>query len=287
MRLSNLKPIHKYVAVSLFILFGSVLMVRIFFTPAEPVPDIGSSISNTGGYQASRTDPLAKPITKGRQNPTPVAAEINKEKPRARANADESLPREIDMALHSDWMGRVYAVLGGNLSENVMKKIKDQNILLLSERNALSKDLYTRKIGIEDYQAGIRDLVKSNQDFHKEVLSDAQYEKLFEFAKDETDILIDSILTPIELRVEVFNPGVSYEEVTAAIPADKLNKILAAQKTRDHNMFELQARYENQEISVNEIQKAAEAQFQAYVAELEKILDPDEIQLLFGESAKN
>lgn len=287
MRLSNLKPIHKYVAVSLFILFGSVLMARIFFTPAETVPDINSSISNTGGYQASRTDPLAKPITKGRQNPTPVAAEINKEKPRARANADESLPREIDMALHSDWMGRVYAVLGGNLSENVMKKIKDQNILLLSERNALSNDLYTRKIGIEDYQAGIRDLVKSNQDFHKEVLSDAQYEKLFEFAKDETDILIDSILTPLELRVEVLNPAVSYEEVTAAIPADKLNKILAAQKTRDHNMFELQARYENKEISVNEIQKAAEAQFQAYVAELEKILDPDEIQLLFGDSAKN
>ena len=188
--------------------------------------------------------------------------------------------------IHSQWLGRVEALVGDRLSEDDRSEIRQRHLRFLQAHDEITSQYLLEQITQQQFAEHLQTLLRWHQDFFKELLDDAGYTALFEVSKDETDVTVQAIATP-PTEIEVLNPAAGVEETVQKVSEDKLQKLMTLRKQCLLQVRDVDDAFREANLSEQQALAAANNAFKEYTEQARLLLSDDEFKLIFGEMSMN
>ncbi len=187
--------------------------------------------------------------------------------------------------IHTEWMGRIDAVLSGK--DSAKKDAMAQNqTALLAIKEALNAAYLSGQLDWETFRNSVAELLKWHQDTYAALLSPAEYEALFEFKPEDAANIIDAMVAEAPQYSFILNQEIPVKEVTQQIQPYKLEEVNAHFNQMALDKDQIGQWIESGELTLEEAREALSLSQQQYIARCKEILTPEEIDLIFG-SLKN
>ncbi|MCK4744865.1 hypothetical protein KAS41_02275 [Candidatus Parcubacteria bacterium] len=180
-----------------------------------------------------------------------------------------------------EWEARMNSKISG-LSEEKKETIRKNHLTSLFIKDQLDLNyLENENIGQMDYQENLAKLFKWHQTTYREILSEEEYEQLLEVSVNETDDVIDGIISMVP-EIEITNPKTTVDDVYENVPIYKIESLTALFKERELSARTISKAVNAGEMSVEEAGEIWNDCYQNYIDEAKNLLDKKEFELIFG-----
>ena len=183
--------------------------------------------------------------------------------------------------VHVEWMDRVNNVLEGLDPQKKAAIIKNHTTLLYL-KDLLNEAYLTGEMDYETFTRALADLMKWHQHTFDAMLSDADYETLFELKPEMAEEMIDDIIEASPRYSFVLNPDISTEEVTKQVQGYKLEEVDSHFKKMIYERDRIGKKINEGKITLEEARKALHESQQAFIDKCKQMLTEEEIKTIFG-----
>lgn len=191
-----------------------------------------------------------------------------------------------DNPIYPEWEIRMNSKISG-LSKEKKEMIRKNHLTSLYVKDKLDLNyLENENVGQIDYKENLAQLFKWHQGTYREILSDEEYEQLFETSKEETNDIIDGIINMVP-EIEINNPKTTIDDVYENVPMYKIESLTALFKERELSARTISEAVNSGEISVEEAGEIWNNCYQNYIDEAKDLLEEEEFELIFGSPTNN
>jgi hypothetical protein len=297
----------KKIFIGLFI--GCALIMGIYLYPHEEsrVVDVGGDTPGkitqpkdhiSASDNEINNDPMPADFQKNETSPAPLQKTASPDSNPYVAYPDKIMELlGIDIAkviagrdafkntvIHVEWMDRINEVLQ-NLDPKKKDAIIKNHTTLLYIKDLLNEAYLSGKMDHETFVKAVADLMKWNQKTYEALLSEAEYEALFEVKPDAADGLIDEMLESTPKYSFILNQQIPTEEVTKQVQGFKLEQVDAHFKKMILEREQIGKKINAGEMTLEQAREALHKSQQVFIAKCKELLTEDEINTIFGSEA--
>lgn len=186
-----------------------------------------------------------------------------------------------------EWEVRINRKIGDKLSEEQKRLMRENHLIALYVKDQVDLNyLENPEITHEEYKENLALAFKWHQETYQEILSDEEYEQLFEVSVDETDDIIDSMINAAP-EIEITNREFTIDDVYEIVPAEKIEELAKLFKERQLGARSISNAVDAGEISAEEAGEIWNGYYQDYIYGAEDLLDAKEFEIIFGYAKKN
>lgn len=280
--------------------FGFVLVVGIFLYPhdksmEETTPQqIRKSVSNAD--LKKETAPLVSPTNEANPGIQPATATSG-------GNHYVSYPQKIlellgiDMqklikerdkfkntVVHVEWMDHINEVLK-NLDPVKKEAIINNHTTLLYIKDLLNQAYLSGKIDHDTFIKALADLLKWHQQTYQSILTESEYEALYETKPEAANDIIDGMMETAPRYSFILNQQIPAEEVTKQVQGYKLEQVDSHFKKMILDREQIGKRINAGEMTLEQAREALQKSQQEFIAKCKELLTEDEINTIFGSVA--
>ena len=185
-------------------------------------------------------------------------------------------------AICIEWDARINRKIGDKLSEEQKGLMRQNHLIALYIKDQADLNyLENSEISHKEYKENLALVFKWHQKTYQEILSEEEYEQLFEVSADETDDIVDGMVNTGS-EIEIINPESTMDDVYQIVPIHKIEKLTMLFKERQLGARSIGEAVNAGEISVEEAGEVWNGYYQDYIDGAEDLLDAEEFELIFG-----
>jgi hypothetical protein len=183
--------------------------------------------------------------------------------------------------IHIGWMDRINEILK-NLDPEKKAAIIKNHTSLLYIKDKLNEAYLTGKIDHETFKKALADLMKWHQRSYESILTDAEYEALFEITPDLVDDTIDAIIDQTPDYSFILNQEIPADEVAKQVQGYKLEEVNSHFKRMILDRDALGKQINSGEVTLDQARWTLNESQQVFIGKCKEILTEDEINTIFG-----
>lgn len=183
--------------------------------------------------------------------------------------------------VHVEWMDRVDEILK-TLDPEKKAAIIENHTTLLYLKDLLNKAYLTGEMDHDTFTRALADLMKWHQKTFESMLTDAEYEALFELKPEMAEDMIDDLIDASPRYGFVLNQKIPPEEVTKQVQGYKLEEVDSHFKKMIYDRDQIGKKINAGEITLEQAREALFKSQQAFIARCKQLLTDEEIDTLFG-----
>ncbi len=183
--------------------------------------------------------------------------------------------------IHVEWMDRVNDVLK-NLSPEKKAAMITNHLSHLYLKDLLNEAYLSGKIDHDTFVKAVADLMKWHQKTYEAMLTEAEYETLFEVKPETADGLIDEIMAATPRYSFITNQSLPAEELEKQIPGIKLEQVDSHFKKMILDREQIGKKISSGEMTLEQARAAMNKSQQAFIAKCKELLTEEEINIIFG-----
>ena len=183
--------------------------------------------------------------------------------------------------IHVGWMDRVNEILKDLDPEKKAAIIKNQTSLLYVKEK-LNEAYLTGKIDHETFIKALGDLMKWHQRSYESILTEAEYESLFEISPEKVDDTIDALLGAAPEYSFILNQEIPVEAVKEKVQGYKLEEVNSHFKKMVFDRDNIGKQITAGEMTPEQAREILIKEQHAFIAKCKEILTEDEINTIFG-----
>lgn len=190
---------------------------------------------------------------------------------------------------YMDWMLQLQTVLGSDLTEQQKQVLIENQIKTVEIRNRIQEAYLSGNISWDTYVKSLNALAVWSDGPYQDVLTDENYEKLFNFKKQEIPQVAESTFSPPDDR-EVFNvfpnlkdvnPQMTEAELYTLVPKSKIEHLVSLQKNNSGAELSLQQQLDSGNISEQQFFHILSYHEEQLQQEAKRLLTESEYEILF------
>ncbi|MDO9262639.1 MAG: hypothetical protein Q7U02_01650 [Desulfosalsimonadaceae bacterium] len=182
---------------------------------------------------------------------------------------------------HVEWMDRINEVLKNLDPEKKAAMIKNHTSLLYI-KDLLNEAYLSGKIDHETFIKAVADLMKWHQQTYQSMLTESEYEALFELKPEVADDMIDGFMEAAPRYSFILNQQIPAEEVTKQVQGYKLEQVDSHFKKMILDRDQIGKRINSGEMTLDQAREALNKSQQAFIAQCKELLTEEEINTIFG-----
>jgi hypothetical protein len=183
--------------------------------------------------------------------------------------------------IHVEWMDRINEVLK-NLDSKRKEAIIQNHISHLYLKDLLNEAYLSGKIDHETFIKAVADLMKWHQKTYETILTDMEYEALFEVKPEAADGLIDEMMEAAPKYSFILNQDMPAQEVANQVQGYKLDQVDAHFKNMVLERGKIGKKINSGEMTLEQAREALAKSQQEFIAKCKELLTEDEIKTIFG-----
>ncbi len=183
--------------------------------------------------------------------------------------------------IHVEWMDRINEILKDLDPEKKAAIIKNHTSLLYI-KDKLNEAYLTGKIDHETFKKALADLMKWHQRTYESILTDAEYEALFEISPDKVNDTIDALIDQTPDYSFILNQEIPADEVAKQVQGFKLEEVNSHFKKMILDRDDLGKQINAGEITLDQARGILNESQQVFIGKCKEILTEDEINTIFG-----
>jgi hypothetical protein len=180
-----------------------------------------------------------------------------------------------------EWMDRVRNVLK-NIDPEKLSAIMKNQAMHLYLKDKLNEAYLTGQMDHETFLKAVADLMKFQQRTYQSMLSDADYQALFEVSPEATDQYIDQFVEATPRYGFILNQMIPATEVVSQIPSYKMEEVNASFKKMIYERDQINKMIEDGSMPLEQARQAMQESQQTFVDNCKMILSEGEIDTIFG-----
>ncbi|MFH2067301.1 MAG: hypothetical protein ABIK15_19025 [Pseudomonadota bacterium] len=186
--------------------------------------------------------------------------------------------------VHVEWMNRISNVLH-NMDPEKREAIVQNHTALLYIKDLLNRAYLTGEIDHETFTKTLADLMKWHQKTYALMLTNEEYEALFEIKPEMAEEMINDMIEATPRYSFILNQEISTEEVTKQVQAYKLEEVDSHFREMILNRDQIGKKINAGEMTLEQARETLNQSQQAFIAKCKQMLTPDEINTIFGSVA--
>jgi hypothetical protein len=183
--------------------------------------------------------------------------------------------------IHVEWMDHINDILK-NLDPVKREAIIKNHTSLLYIKDKLNEAYLTGKIDHETFKKALADLMKWHQHAYESILSEAEYEALFEINPELADDTIDAFIEQAPEYSFILNQEITVEDVKEQVQGYKLEEVNTHFKKMVLDRDVIGKQINSGQMTLEQARAALQQSEQSFIAKCKEILTEDEINTIFG-----
>jgi hypothetical protein len=153
---------------------------------------------------------------------------------------------------------------------------------LLYIKDLLNEAYLTGKIDHDTFIKAVADLMKWHQQTYQSMLTESEYEALYETTPEAANDIIDGVMEAAPRYSFILNQQIPAEEVTKQVQGYKLEQVDSHFKKMILDRDQIGKRVDSGEMTIDQAREALNKSQQAFIAQCKDLLTGEEINTIFG-----